>query len=144
LAFIIKDNTYNAAHFAETHNFPCPIFGLDESAKSKWGPLVERIKTAIGRQPEVYALTAYDALWVLALSAVSAGKDTGITNMKNIFVLQASNFFGVTGNTRLNENGDRAEGNYDFWAIRPIGPALDWRKTAQYNSATGVLTRYMP
>jgi len=137
----VKSDT-QASQFASGHNFPCPLYGLAPGARSKWEPLMQRIEAVIHRQPEVYALTAYDALWVAALSLNLTGLNPDIEHLKTVFTHQASIFSGVTGNTILNDAGDRAGGNYDFWAIRPINEGFDWKVVAGYNSDTGILTRY--
>lgn len=131
----------NAALFAYSHGFPCPVFGLDDAAKSRWQPLVERIRTQIGRAPDVYAITAYDALWVLVRSCLAAGNNPSITLLKNVFVNEADNFFGASGNTQLDVNGDRAAGNYDFWAVKADSAGYGWKRVARYNSLNGILSR---
>jgi branched-chain amino acid transport system substrate-binding protein len=134
----------NAALFAYTHGLPCPIYGLDDAAKDKWQPLRARIMALIGRAPDVYALTAYDALWVGVLACSAAGYDPGISLLKTAFTKVAENFSGVTGSTRLDENGDRAIGNYDFWAVKSDTndtSGYTWKRIAKYNSVTGTLVR---
>ncbi len=134
----------NAALFAYTHGLPCPVFGLDVAAKSKWQPLREQIKSKIGRYPDVYALTAYDALWVMTKTHLVVGGNTGIENFKKAFVSEADNFFGATGHTLLDVNGDRAIGNYDFWSVKNDSSNYIWKLTACYNSTDGTLVRFKP
>jgi branched-chain amino acid transport system substrate-binding protein len=138
-ASLIADTV--ASGFASSHGLPCPIFGLDESARSKWEPLEERIQASIGRIPDVYALTAYDAVWVGVKTCLAAGTHTDIATFKLAFTEEAANYFGVSGNTTLDVNGDRAYGNYDFWAVKHNPSGYFWQIVAQYNSATGILTR---
>lgn len=130
-----------ASGFAFLHGMPCPIFGLDEAAKNKWQPLKERIQASIGRDPEVYALTAYDAVWVGTKTYLITGTDPDIATFKLAFIRESENYFGVSGNTTLDANGDRAFGNYDFWAVKHNPSGYLWQLVAQYNSATGILTR---
>jgi len=130
-----------ASGFAASHNLPCPIFGLDESARDKWGPLTDRITESIGRSPDVYALTAYDAVWVGLKTYLTTGTSADIATFKLAFTDEAANYFGASGNTTLDVNGDRAFGDYDFWALRQNPSGYLWQVTARYNSATGVLTR---
>jgi len=130
-----------AAGFANSHNLPCPIFGLDEAAKNKWQPLKARIQASLGRDPDVYALTAYDALWVGMKTFMVTGLRADMVKFKLAFVEESANYFGVTGNTTLDANGDRAFGNYDFWAVRQSPTGYLWQVVARYNSATGKLTR---
>ncbi len=131
----------NATLFAYTHGLPCPVYGLDDAAKDKWQSLKNRIQSQLGRPPEVYAYTAYDALWVGVLTYTSTGPSPGIELMKSAFVNVAANFFGASGNTLLDENGDRASGNYDFWAVKHDTSGYNWKRVAKYNSSTGTLTR---
>jgi len=138
-ASVISDTA--AAGFASSHGLPCPIFGLDESARSKWEPLVAKIQASIGRSPEVYALTAYDAVWVGFKTYLITGSHPDIATFKLAFTDEASNYFGVSGNTTLDVNGDRAFGNYDFWAVKQSLPGYSWQIVARYNSATGILNR---
>ncbi|MEI8006166.1 MAG: ABC transporter substrate-binding protein [Bacteroidota bacterium] len=138
-ATVISDTA--AAGFASSHGLPCPIFGLDEAARSKWQPLIARITSSLGRSPEVYALTAYDAVWVGLKTYLATGSHPDIATFKLAFTEEASNYFGASGNTTLDVNGDRAFGNYDFWAVKQLLPSDAWQLVARYNSATGILTR---
>jgi branched-chain amino acid transport system substrate-binding protein len=131
-----------AAMFAVTHNLPCPVFGLDDAAKYKWQPLIDRIRAQIGRTPDVYAITAYDALWVSVRAYLVTGPAPDISLLKKTFIGESGKFFGASGNTLLDENGDRAYGNYDFWSVRSTAKGFAWLRTAKYNSVTGILVRY--
>ena len=134
-------NDTNAALFAYTHGFPCPVFGLDDAAKNKWQPLIERMRVQLGRMPDVYAVTAYDALWVSVRTYLSTGLSPDIRLLKEVYTMESYNFFGASGNTLLDENGDRAYGNYDFWAVKHDTKGYGWKRVAKYNSVTGLLTR---
>ncbi|MCX6287549.1 MAG: penicillin-binding protein activator [Bacteroidetes bacterium] len=138
-ASLIADTA--AAGFAFSHALPCPVYGLDEAAKDKWQPLKERIQAVIGRNPEVYALTAYDAVWVGMKTFLITGTLADIETFRLAFVQEASTYFGVSGNTTLDANGDRAFGNYDFWAVKHNPSGYYWQIVAKYNSATGTLSR---
>ncbi len=131
----------SASRFAFGHGLPCPSFGLDEAARSKWEPLTARIQASIGRSPEIYALTAYDAAWVSVKTFLTVGPHADIATLKLAFFDESGNYFGASGNTTLDINGDRAFGNYDFWAVNQTPGGYLWQISAQYNSATGVLTR---
>ena len=103
--------------------------------------MIARIQSVLGRAPEVYALTAYDAVWVGVRTYIYTGFRRDIAMFKSAFTSEAANYFGVTGNTTLDVNGDRAYGNYDFWAMKQIQSSRQWQIVARYNSATGTLTR---
>ena len=130
----------DAAAFAFEHGLPCPIYGLEESAQFKWQPIKDRIALEIGREPDVYALTAYDALWVGATTYAITGPAPTIDQLKQVFFNTSADFFGITGNTLLDRNGDRAHGNYDFWAVNYQPGSYFWERIAVYHSATGILT----
>ncbi|MCX6305194.1 MAG: ABC transporter substrate-binding protein [Bacteroidetes bacterium] len=131
----------NAALFSYTHGLPCPAFGLDDAAKNRWLPLRDRIEQQISRIPDVYAFTAYDALWVLTDAYRAAGRDASFATLKYVFVNEAASYFGASGNTQLDKNGDRAVGNYDFWAVKSDSTGYGWKRVARYNSLYGTLTR---
>ena len=134
-------NDTTAALFAYTHGLPCPLFGLDDAAKNRWQPLSYRIQNNIGRIPDVYAFTAYDALWVLVRAYLTANSDQTIAILKKVFVNEAAIYFGASGNTQLDTNGDRAFGNYDFWAVKTDSTGYGWKRVARYNSLDGTLIR---
>jgi branched-chain amino acid transport system substrate-binding protein len=131
-----------ASGFAFSHFLPCPIFGLDEGAKDKWQPLKDRIRAGTGHDPDVYALTAYDAVWVGVQTCLATGADPGISTFKAAFIQESANYYGVSGNTTLDTNGDRASGNYDFWAVSHNDSGFHWQIVATYNSSTGTLIRW--
>lgn len=131
-----------AAEFAYLRGLACPNFGLDPDAQDKWQPLINKIEAEIGRKPEMFALITYDALWLTVLSYLSAGIDIKTENLIKAFVQEANIYYGVTGRTSLNEAGDRAYANYDFWGIGFNSAEYSWQIVARYNNASGLLTRY--
>ena len=47
----------------------------------------------------------------------------------------ADSYNGITGNTSLNQFGDRKNGDYDFWAVRNSGSTHDsliWKRIGKY------------
>jgi len=130
-----------AAAFAMSHDFVCPVFGLDVSAKDKWQPLIGRIQNMIHREPEIYALTAYDGLWLLTLTYLSIGYYPDITTYKEAFIYEADVYFGVTGRTTLDDAGDRKYATYDFWAIVPVLNTYEWQIVATYDNMMGELVK---
>ena len=72
-----------------------------------------------------------------------AENDTKATNninyLKNILVRIANSYNGVTGNTELDQNGDRKYGDYDFWAVtrnnntnNDTHDAFTWKRVSKY------------
>jgi branched-chain amino acid transport system substrate-binding protein len=130
-----------AVLFAYTHGMPCPIYGLDDDARDKWQPLRDRIEARLGRMPDVYALTAYDAFRAAVMTYTTTGPNPSTDLLKTAFRGVSDNFFGATGSTKLDENGDRAVGNYDFWGVKYDSTGYSWRRVARYNSSSGILVR---
>jgi len=132
----------SAAAYASSHGLLCPIFGYDLAAKAKWEPLVNRIIDKIGRKPEIYALCAYDALWLITATYLSTGYPVDYKDFKTIFGRQANNYFGATGWTTINDAGDREFATYDFFKVATENEEYVWTIAARYNNATKELERY--
>lgn len=122
----------DAAGFAAATRFFAPTFGLPEQAESKWQPLAQAIKNRTGIDPDAFALAAYDAMWVVALTyQATSGIDADFAKKKTVFQRQANNYYGVTGPTLLNEFGDRAIGSFDYWGIVSENGANVWKLTGK-------------
>lgn len=142
----VSDATVGA--FAAKVNFLCPIFGFDANAQDKYNPLNDKVMKAIGFEPDIYAFSAYDALKVAALtfyemnlSKISSTAE--LTKFKTVFTSVADSYFGATGRTTLDANGDRAIANYDFWKVVYASGAYSWRSSATYYTATNILIEEM-
>jgi branched-chain amino acid transport system substrate-binding protein len=129
-----------AASYVLSRFFPCPIFGLMKDAEYKWAGLQAELTQKLGRTPEVYALLAYDALWLSTLAYLHTGHDSDFSYLKNAFVAEADNYFGVSGPTSFDQNGDRKFVLYDIWRVqKPVGN-YEWIKVGQYDGTTNALT----
>jgi ABC-type branched-subunit amino acid transport system substrate-binding protein len=111
-----------AAEFAVKTNFLSPIYGVERSDSFK--KLEERIVEEIHRVPRSYAQVTYDEFWVAALTLTlnnyTGTQQDDFGSLRQTFVNTANLYTGVTGRTELNDAGDRKNGSYDFWAIRPL------------------------
>jgi len=133
----------DAANMALLTGLPCPIFGLPMDAKENWEGLSNQIANEIGRKPEVYALVAYDALWLASLTYLMTNDDNvSFETLKASFEFTAENYFGVTGATWLDDTGDRSGSSYDFWALEKPENDFIWEIVATYNVASGELEWY--
>ena len=108
-----------AAMFAAKTGFVNPIYGVDNNNSYKFRVVDNQIQKAIGRVPRSYAEVAYDAFWVAALTENITGGTKDVNSLKKTFLQISNSYAGITGDTSLNEAGDRKHGEYDFWAIRP-------------------------
>lgn len=131
-----------AAEFALNQGLFCPTFALANSAQEKWQPLQERLEYMLERKPEIYAFTAYDAVWLASETILASGNPASISILKESFENIAHTTSGVSGNTTLNNAGDRAYAAYGFWGITYAGEKYNWNVIASYNNENDVLERY--
>jgi branched-chain amino acid transport system substrate-binding protein len=92
-------------------------------------------------EPDAFALTVYDAVWVVARGYVASGATLDIAQLKHAFTTAASTHFGATGWTVLNAAGDRKYGDFDFWAVREVDGVPAWTRVAQYETRTRRVVR---
>jgi branched-chain amino acid transport system substrate-binding protein len=80
------------------------------SSKSwKWKSLEDRFKALTELQADFYVATDYDALWLIALSMLETGS-VEASDIDKAFSHIARNYWGASGWTDLDENGDRKAG----------------------------------
>ncbi len=120
-------NSPAAADFAIATEFIAPNFTLPENARSTWGPLSDQIEAETGLSVSAFALAAYDALWVTALTRQSsADSQMDFTKFKELFTQKAKSHFGATGPTQLNQNGDRSIAAFGFWGVEKVNGSYQW------------------
>ncbi|MFN8585197.1 MAG: penicillin-binding protein activator [Dehalococcoidia bacterium] len=130
-ADLLSDKT--AAAFAQAAYYPNPILGLSEADKSRWAPVQQQLAGTLGRQPDAFALAAYDALMVAHEALDKAGGDKAeVADLKKQFVTLANGHQGLTGPTKLNAAGDRDIAIYDFWAVCKQNNDFFWYRAASY------------
>src|SRR5213079_187638 len=116
-AALTGDST--AAAFAASVGYPNPIFGLPDALQNEWQPVADAIQARTGITPDAFALSAYDALFVVQHALEDVGDLRNFTNFKTAFVNEANTYEGVTGSTAFDAAGDRLNRDFDFWAVRP-------------------------
>jgi len=92
-----------------------------------------------------YTVTAADAAWLIVetyldMKASTLGPITG-DDMAAMFPRKAYNYYGYSGWTLLNENGDRSTIDYDVWGFRedPVTGEQSIVHYGYYDSLRGVL-----
>ena len=60
------------AGFAASVGYPNPIFGLPDTLRNRWQPIADEIEARTGITPDAFALSTYDALFVVNLALVHA------------------------------------------------------------------------
>ena len=137
-AALIGDAT--AAAFAASVDYPNPIFGLPDSLQSKWQPISDAIEARTGIKPDAFALSTYDGLFVIQHALEDVGDLKNFAAFKAAFVSEADAYQGITGSLALNSAGDRANGDFDFWAVRLENGSYGWVRIGSY--ANGSLSLF--
>ncbi|RLF02945.1 MAG: ABC transporter substrate-binding protein, partial [Thermoprotei archaeon] len=101
----------------------------------KYEEFTERFRGIYGEDPDPYCYTIYDAVWVAALSILEAGEYDGALIAKALPRV-ASRYFGVSGWTLLNENGDRAGGDYLILRVVKTPTGYKWVRAGVYTFAS--------
>src|SRR5690606_17118242 len=116
----------DAARFALETGFLHPMFADVQTPHAE--DVRARISSAIGGGSVHYcAMAAYDAVWLVALSAAVAGTDNGDAFEGALRAL-ADGYEGASGRTTLDAAGDRAQVPYDLWTIGSDGDGFIWTK----------------
>jgi branched-chain amino acid transport system substrate-binding protein len=129
-----------AAAFAVHADYPNPIFGLPDPLRNRWQPVADAIEAVTGIDADAFALSAYDALFVVQLALAHGDPQKKFGNFKAAFVNEAGHYNGVTGSTALDPAGDRLNGDFDFWGVRLQNDGYGWMRIGTYNN--GVLTLF--
>jgi branched-chain amino acid transport system substrate-binding protein len=133
----------NAARvFAQEQEMRCPAFAPDPASADLWEPIAAQLAATLGRTPEVYALTSYDALWVMTLSYMLCNDPDDLAQFKASFAQLTSYYNGITGRMTLDAAGDRKYASYNFWGIEQIGNMYDWKSFGYYSNVNGQLVIY--
>ncbi|WP_460025712.1 ABC transporter substrate-binding protein [Infirmifilum sp. SLHALR2] len=118
--------------------FPCTIF--QPAGNPQQQEFIERFRSRFGEYPHSYAMNAYDAAWLVALSVMAAGQYSGEAIAKALPTV-AQHYYGVTGNTALDQTGDRSAGDYAVWAVIRTPSGYNWTQIALYNSQADTVVK---
>lgn len=140
---IVMVSNWKSGGFAYQQELVCPIWGYDVDAMPKAKQLLEEIEKEIGHEPDIYALTAYDAMWVGVKTLLATGQGASEADLKSNLVVQAAQYNGATGNTSLNDEGDRIKGDYDFWGLGydEVSVLFYWQKVATYLADQDIIVK---
>ncbi|MDD3041678.1 MAG: ABC transporter substrate-binding protein [Methanosarcinaceae archaeon] len=116
----------NAASFAAVTNVKAPIYGHLET-NDRYQEIGPKIEARLGRIPESYALPAYDALWIATFVDLDAIPDND-ESVKLAMDTLTDTYYGISGWTILNENGDRKYWNYGIWTVTEENGSYQWVK----------------
>jgi branched-chain amino acid transport system substrate-binding protein len=117
-----------ARDFAVATEFYAPNFGLPVQPHPDLATISSAILTRSGVEADAYALSVYDAVWVIALTIANYPDVLNdFAKFKTEFSNQSEQYFGITGPTLLNNNGDRAIGSFDYWGIVNENGSYQWK-----------------
>lgn len=117
-----------ASDFAVKVGFFAPNFGLPAQAHPDLSRISSSILAKMAIEPDVYALSAYDAVRIIALTIDDVpGVLQDFSTMKTVFTETSYRYFGITGPTMLDENGDRKIGTFDYWGIVNENGTYKWK-----------------
>lgn len=119
-------NDANSASFAAATNVKAPIYGY-VSENDMCQVAEPKIEERLGRIPESYALTAYDALWIATFVDLDAISDND-KSVKLAMDVITDTYHGISGWTILNENGDRKYWDYGIWNVTEENGTYQWEK----------------
>jgi branched-chain amino acid transport system substrate-binding protein len=110
------------------------------SGSSKYTTFVQRFQSQSGLSIQSYTASAYDCVWVAALSIIAAGTYDGAAVQKQVTQV-ANNYYGPSGWPNLNAAGDRSIANYDVWAVKALsnGTAA-WTQLGTWDAVSGTVT----
>jgi len=126
----------SASAFAASAYYPSPTFGLDDALQKLWQPVANAIEARTGIIPDAFALSAYDALFVVERALRVTGNLKDFSSFKSAFVDTANAYSGVTGSTALDTAGDRLSADFDFWAVRQVNGTFSWVRIGTYTNGT--------
>jgi branched-chain amino acid transport system substrate-binding protein len=126
----------SASAFAASAYYPNPTFGLDDALQNLWQPVADAIEARTGIPADAFALSAYDALFVVERALRVAGNLKDFASFKSAFADAANSYSGVTGSTALDAAGDRLSADFDFWAVRQVSGTFSWIRIGAYTNGT--------
>lgn len=124
-----------AASFAAKVNFTSSAFGVERNVYNE--AFFKRAESMLKRPPEADAVIAYDIVWLIArMYEIKNGNIPDYKTLKTAFSETADSYSGISGWTKLDENGDRKYSFYDFWAVRKLAnEGYEWYCSGHYKGA---------
>jgi branched-chain amino acid transport system substrate-binding protein len=118
-----------AASFAEKTGFIATQFAATKSPK--FDHVRSHINEKIGTDPNSYAYSAYDSVWILGKS-IQQTQSIDADVIASVLPTVAEYHSGSIGSIILNEAGDLAIGDYELWKIQDG----QWVSHGKYNAGS--------
>lgn len=114
-----------------------PLYAAPDSEKKTH--VIDAVKAKIGEEPDIYSLINYDCVWLAVLSVLQAGKYDGEAVQK-VLPYVASNYFGASGWTQLDDTGDRTALDINFFKVMMVAGEPRWEIIAKYSATSGKIS----
>ncbi len=131
-----------AANYAITQEMVCPVFALPREIDKL--PIYTDLAKLIGRNPETYAIVAYDIASLLnsIMTDTNYLQNRDVSQVLSKIIEYSKIGWRYSGNMELNSNGDRKYGNYNFMSIRKNGSIYEWYVNVTYDYESGKIVKY--
>jgi len=109
---------------------------------AKYAAFTAAYTAKYGGRPDAYSYSAYDAVWVAALTILAVGKNDGAA-IQGAIISVANNYYGVAGWPDLNANGDRTIADYDIWEIQIVNSTAQWVNVGTWSASADAVSYTM-
>jgi branched-chain amino acid transport system substrate-binding protein len=125
------------ASIMQAVRLPSTVFGYTNSSKTQ--ALCTELFTAVAQTCDPYPIGAYDDVWIAALSLLACDSNSG-SCVRSVLTSVADNYYGVSGWTELNSNGDRAASDYLIYCITGTPSNLQWTVCGSWSYSSDTVT----
>ncbi len=115
-----------AAAYAAMVHFTNPAIALPDFALPKWRGAMAKAGLDWTVSPNVFTLSAYDALWLAVQALLAAGTTTSGEALRRALAKRADWFCGATGWCGLDAYGDRRALPFVLWDVRLTSDGHVW------------------
>ena len=106
----------------------------EETVESNKDRVRDHVQQVLGRDTDAYSYNTYDIIWAMALSIDEVGYDTvAVREILPRVTDEWSQIYGASGHVVLNEAGDRAFADYDYWVLNE---SKTWEIVGYFEGAT--------
>lgn len=135
-------NNDKAASFAVATNLSALMYGVYENNNNTSFKATKlEIEGRLGRLPESYALSVYDALWIATYVYQDPISDDDEI-LKLAMDSNVNRYHGISGWTGLNEKGDRKSWVYNIWTVTEENGSYQWKTNESVGCWGGTLWVY--
>ncbi len=111
---------------------------VSAATNEKFQHVESTITDLLGRSPNTYTHSSYDAAWIVGLSIEEAGS-AEVDDVAAVLPGIASEYVGAMGDIELNAAGDLAQADYTIWGVVDG----EWAVVGSYSQADDAVTMAM-